>query len=306
MFFPDYLKSRKIWLLWRLEPDARNPDRMTKIPYRADSLDKRASSTNPDTWTSYKGASCVFKNNPGRFDGIGITVNIDDRLVFIDVDHCYDDSGHLTDTAQLILSAFPDCFAERSQSGTGLHILALGQIPRSFKNSSAGVEMYSTGRFIALTGDAIQEEEPRESQEALLTVYDKFKPPERKTVQREAAAESTLLPHEVLAHAMGKSPKFRDVFAGSWQQYFGSQSEADLYACGALAFWSDCDPAAIDAAFRQSGLMRPKWDEHRGAATYGERTIRIAVSGCMETLTEYRIRRKREERAAIWKAWEDF
>ena len=32
-------------------------------------------------------------------------------------------------------------------------------------------------------------------------------------------------------------------------------------------------PAGLIALFRQSGLMRPKWDERRGAQTYGELTI---------------------------------
>ena len=302
LFFPAYLKKRKIWLVWKLEPDKRNPGRKTKIPYTC-SL-RRASSTNPDTWGTFERCRDVWEWNPHTVAGVGIAVTLADELVFIDIDHCRDDAGTLSDTAQLILSAFPDCFAEWSQSGEGIHVLARGRIPRSFKNSAAGVEMYSSGRFIAMTGNAFQRMEPAEAQQGLDLVYDRFKPPERKPVQRQQpAATSDLLPHEILSRI--RSRKFVDVFNGSWQKDFSSQSEADLYVCGTLAFWSECDPAVMDDCFRRSGLMREKWDERRGALTYGQRTISAAISGCLETRTEYRRRAKAEERRAVWDAWGD-
>ena len=33
----------------------------------------------------------------------------------------------------------------------------------------------------------------------------------------------------------------------------------------------------MDQLFRQSGLFRTKWDELRGAETYGEKTIATAI-----------------------------
>jgi hypothetical protein len=42
----------------------------------------------------------------------------------------------------------------------------------------------------------------------------------------------------------------------------------------------------MDRLFRQSGLMRPKWDELRGESTYGERTIQNALTHCRETFAE--------------------
>ena len=40
---------------------------------------------------------------------------------------------------------------------------------------------------------------------------------------------------------------------------YASDSEADLALCSMLAFYFP-DPAALDAAFRRSGLYRDKWD----------------------------------------------
>jgi primase-polymerase (primpol)-like protein len=46
-----------------------------------------------------------------------------------------------------------------------------------------------------------------------------------------------------------------------------------------LAFWTGGDAARMDRLFRQSGLMRAKWDEVHFAdgATYGEQTIERAL-----------------------------
>jgi replicative DNA helicase len=50
-----------------------------------------------------------------------------------------------------------------------------------------------------------------------------------------------------------------------------------------LAFWTRRDAAQIDRLFRRSKLMRPKWDEPRGAQTYGQRTVQRSVERCQET-----------------------
>src|ERR1041385_2785375 len=41
----------------------------------------------------------------------------------------------------------------------------------------------------------------------------------------------------------------------------------------------------MNRLFRQSALMRPKWDERRGERTYGERTIEHAIAQCRDTYT---------------------
>jgi hypothetical protein len=66
---------------------------------------------------------------------------------------------------------------------------------------------------------------------------------------------------------------------------YPSQSEADQALCYGLAFWSGCDAATIDRLFRESELMRPKWDEQRGAMTYGELTVKRAIEATPEPFT---------------------
>jgi putative DNA primase/helicase len=65
--------------------------------------------------------------------------------------------------------------------------------------------------------------------------------------------------------------KFRSLFAGDHD--YPSGSEADLALCSILAYWTDGHPSDVDRLFRQSALFREKWDEQRGAQTYGEITV---------------------------------
>jgi hypothetical protein len=71
------------------------------------------------------------------------------------------------------------------------------------------------------------------------------------------------------------------LYSGDWQGAgFGSQSEADQSLCNHLSYWFGKDPVKIDFYFKQSGLMRPKWDEkhYSNGETYGQATINKAIS----------------------------
>ena len=144
---PEELKSFNNWVFFK-----------DKIPYSA-KYKGRAKANDPETWTSYEDALTKYQTDIGmrplnrEYDGLGFVVSKDTGIIFIDIDHCMDDSGMLYGRAFDIVSAFSDRpYVEISQSGTGLHILAYGSIPRSFKNSKNGVEMYSDKRVCALTG----------------------------------------------------------------------------------------------------------------------------------------------------------
>jgi len=72
--------------------------------------------------------------------------------------------------------------------------------------------------------------------------------------------------------------RIRELFEGKWQSRYGSQSEADQGTCNDLAWWTGGNAEQMDRMFRQSGLMRDKWDRSVGNnETYGQRTIRIAI-----------------------------
>ena len=172
-YISEKMKSKKNFVLWKLEEIK---GRQCKIPYSAN-YDGRASSTNPKNWCSYDKAVQGFKT--GKYGGIGFVFDKD--VVFVDLDHCIKPDGTLTELSQNIVRNFSDTTIEVSQSGAGLHIFVLGNVPKAVKTES--VEMYSTGRYVALTGHCIQAYEPVEAQERIDTLYkwlNRNKPPESK------------------------------------------------------------------------------------------------------------------------------
>src|SRR4029453_5482366 len=83
------------------------------------------------------------------------------------------------------------------------------------------------------------------------------------------------------AQAAKNGAKFARLWGGDTSLHDDDDSVADLALCMQLAFWTQ-DPAQIDRLFRQSGLMREKWDERRGAQTYGDRTVQEALARQIE------------------------
>lgn len=122
-----------------------------KVPLRADGFGP-ASSTDPQTWSTYKAV-----RTSGRGVGDGFVLN-GDGVVCIDLDHCVTPSGRITAAARRFLATLPSTYVERSPSGTGLHVWGFGQAPRGRRMVVGGlhVEVYGTGRYMTVTCDPVQ------------------------------------------------------------------------------------------------------------------------------------------------------
>lgn len=75
--------------------------------------------------------------------------------------------------------------------------------------------------------------------------------------------------------------EWNTLYKGDISSYGGDHSAADMALVGYLAREGHT-PDEVDQVFRASGLYRDKWDEMRGAQTYGERTIAKAFEGVQE------------------------
>ena len=190
-------------------------------------------------------------------------------------------------------------YTERSPSGRGLRIFTLGTLPDGWRNTKkwrVRIEMYDGcgaanggGRYLTFTGHHL-EGTPTTVEErtaALASLHAR--------VARDLAGANgngngaghhhvvDLADHELLERA--RRAKHGDRFGqlydlGDWQGAgYGSQSEADLALARDLAFWTNRDPARMDLLFRASRLMRGKWDQRHGRATYGALTIEKALDG---------------------------
>ena len=302
-FIPDALKRLQNWVLWRIEE---RDGQETKVPY-SPIYNGRASSINPNTWGSYRAAGAILTVYPDRFRGLGFVLSLESGLIFVDIDDCIDEYGVLDDRATDIINTLGITFCEVSQSGRGLHLFAIGTIPKSFKNPNNGVEMYNVSRYCAITGNAVFTVEPVANQEGIDKVYRKYKTPDRRPKHSQATvsrnAVSSLDDQGVIDKCM-KNPKtgelFKRLYSGEYQMYAsgnGKHAEsghhiADLVLCSLLAFWTDRDKGQIDRIFRTSGLVRTKWTDRDD---YREHTLDLACDLCEESISEYVDRKLREE-----------
>jgi putative DNA primase/helicase len=78
------MRDLRQWLVWRSEERDGKP---TKIPY-SPATGQRASSTAPESWTSYQEAVRACKKH--NFGGIGFAFTKDDPFCGVDLDGCLD------------------------------------------------------------------------------------------------------------------------------------------------------------------------------------------------------------------------
>ncbi len=155
---PAELRALPQWVVWALEAPGADRKSVTKIPYHPDGRFK-ARSNDARTWGSFERAWATYSANRARWAGVGFMFAVADGLVGIDLDKCRDEGGNIAGWAQAIIKRLAT-YAEVSPSGTGVKLWARGVRPgnsgRKRPYQTGAVEMYSSGRFFAVTGHRLE------------------------------------------------------------------------------------------------------------------------------------------------------
>lgn len=289
---PKELKQLKRWVCFKVIQDEKG--KSTKRPYNA--LTGNFAKVNDGlTWTSFDMAlrGCVKYN----FDGIGFVFT--NGYFGIDIDNHPDENGVLpmndeefNELVKEFIDAL-DSYAETSQSGLGVHIICQGKLPEgSRRKKNSNVEMYDTGRFFAFTGNVIHNVSINFREEEVKPLWEKYVNTEiefnnnnnnnnqfnRNLYNKEVLS---LTDEEIIDTAINSrngGDFYKYYHDGDISMNGNDQSSADMSFCNMLAFWCNNNKEQMDRIFRNSALMRDKWDEKRGQKTYGEMTIDNACS----------------------------
>ena len=279
---PQELKNNASFCVWKLEKRRGKP---TKVPYNP-RTGQLAKTNDAATFSDFGTAMKAYAM--GGWDGIGYRVS--EGIGAIDIDHCIREDGSLNDVAASILGIFSDAYFERSPSGSGLRgffrlspDFAYDKTVYYINNRQHGLEVYlpgTTNRFVTVTGDTYRAGTVTRNDEALQNLLDTFMKRKMQVSNKTVEPCSYLTDEQVIEHASRSESgeKFKALMEGRWEEGYDSQSDADMALVSILAFWCGNVEEQIDRIFRSSGLMRDKWDRQTGDSTYGQITIRNAVT----------------------------
>ena len=280
---PEELKELTQWCCFKLQPRG---EKMTKIPVDANTggLGK---SNDESTWADFDTALDAIEKY--KLDGLGFYFK--EPYFGIDIDDVHEEIERYKqdDHDDNIVSEFIEMmssYAEYSVSGNGIHIIVKGDLPEGGRRKG-NVEMYDSGRFFVMTGNSASSYSriTEDDYGKIGYLHNKYiaksdvseRPKNNTSSSGNNISESDIIR---IASNSKNGVRFKLFMDGGWEQFYDSQSEADMAFCNDLAFWTSRDLSKMDGIFRASSLYREKWDRKQNQSTYGMETLNKAISDC--------------------------
>lgn len=267
----------------------------------------------PAIWTDPQTAIAAAARLGSQY-GVGFVFTEADPFWFLDIDNCLlPDGSGWSPVALQLLAAFPGAAVEVSASGKGLHVFGAGQVPpHGCRNKAFGLEFYTEGRFVALTGTNAQGEAYLDFSYAMPWLVDNYFPqgaagddgrpaewsegpvPEWRGTDDDDELLRRAMNSQSAAAAFGAKASFRDLFEGNVEMLAKTYppdndrspynaSNADRALAQHLAFWTGKDCARIERLMLRSALAsREKWERE----DYLPRTIISAIAAQRDVLTD--------------------
>jgi hypothetical protein len=144
-----YLRDEPRWVAW----DYRLRDgRWTKPPFNPQT-GQFASVSDPATWGTFEQALAATRRY--GLAGVGPVLTKAGEIVGIDLDDCITDSRCFSPLAAEVVG-YAETYAEISPSAEGIRIFAWGKIAKVIKNDMIGCEVYTTDRYLTVTGNQVE------------------------------------------------------------------------------------------------------------------------------------------------------
>ena len=286
------LGAYKQFILCKLVPSSKKPGKMDKLPIDWQS-GQVVSAHDPRIWLDATTAlTLAGQYGPTYLPCFVFTKG--DPFWFLDIDACRVADGSWSPLAQHLVSLFPGAAVEVSTSGIGLHVFGIGACPahrtrppQDIAQRFPGLEFYTDGRFVALTGNMLTDGTAAADFTAAMPGFVEtwFKPsPTSAPAEwtdgpcaewRGPADDDELLRRarnsKSSANIFGTKASFDDLWTANAEvlgksypdnQWPYDASRADSALAQHLAFWTGRDCSRIERLMRRSALARPKWDQH--------------------------------------------
>ncbi len=308
------------FIVYMSQPSRTRPGKIDKFPcdYRTGHV---ADAHDPNIWTDHVTAIAAAARL-GVGYGLGFVFTESDPFWFLDLDNCLlPDGTDWTPVAKSLCSALSGCAVEVSQSMRGLHVFGSGPVPaHACKNLTWGMELYHSGRFVALTGHGAVGDCAFDASAVMSGVVAAYFAPGATTGDDAMwttepdpewcgpTDDGELIRRALRSRSVGAAFGARASFADLWNADVAvlgkcypdevrayDASSADAALAQHLAFWAGKDCARVERLMRQSQLARDKWERE----DYLPRTIIGAVSRQMEVFVDEAMRRRVQIEQAV-------
>ena len=263
-YIPQELKKNALWCGWKLTEKG-------KVPFNI-KTGEFAKSNDETTFALY----AEMLNNISKylaFDGTkqigGIGLGIFRGYSAVDIDHCVDDNGHLSDMALDIISFF-DSYTEYSPSGKGIRIIFKTQnkIDKEeyyINNHNIGLEIYisdNTNKFVTITGNRIDEDHATIKEVDITEILNKY--------MRKGEFS--------IAKALEKDEKLKTLWNKKAPGAHADESETDMALACKLYYYVK-DENKIKELIESSPYFSSKDEAHKKKwnSGYGIDTIKKAI-----------------------------
>lgn len=212
---------------------------------------------NSKTWSDFATAVAARRKSKPH---LGFVLSQNDPYTIIDLDDPYDPTKKWDDDTRKshadfnadIMDKFPS-YTEISQSGTGVHIIVRGKIPKGVNKET--VELYSSQRYMITTGNVYKDLPIIDCQDNLDKLFAYLAPVETGVdlMDIEQTEEDDEIYDKACAAANGS--RFLSLFNDPHNDT--TNSEDDYALMQFLAFYSECDEQVI-RMFRASAKGQRK------------------------------------------------
>lgn len=270
---PLELRQRAQWINWKYDVDDKGKETKRPLsPYNGEIVD----ATEPGNWATFDIAIQNALN--GLCDGIGFALSENDPYVVIDLDNpvgkvAPNEIERVYQVGSNIVTD-ADSYTEVSPSGKGLHIWLKAAVPPNGVRSTADcIELYSTARFMTVTGNVYGDLKPINQRDELANVLHGALSRASKPLAEIVEQQCVLSVEEVIAKISSWSNA--ETFHRLWNMPFGEQDDSSVDQ-GLMNFFVQAtrNVEVSRACFNASPrAQREKWATR---SDYQDRTIRRA------------------------------
>lgn len=249
-------------------------------------------------WMDFESASTASKSL-GESYGVGFVLTESDPFFLLDIDSCYEERAGWSELSKTLLQKLAGAAIEVSASGRGLHAIASCKpFEHGCRNDKLGLELYTSKRFIALTGIHAAGDASLDFTEALQEINEEYFKASSRTDKdwwSNTPMEEWNGPEDddelirMACSSKSMKAKFGQNTTATFQDLWENnetelskfyphdtepynRSSADAALAQHLAFWTGCNAERMLTLMKRSKLYREKWDRE----DYLPRTIRSA------------------------------